>query len=72
MSEKYSVHYRDPLAVIKEMMGNTTFDGKMDYSPHLDYGKDSECQRCYHNFMSGNFAWNEAVGELFIWSRRGF
>lgn len=59
MSKHYSVHYRDPLAVVKEMLGNTTFKGQIDYVPYLDFGKNGK--RKYHNFYSGNFPWSEAV-----------
>ena len=61
--KEYYVHYRDPLAVVKEMLANTTFDGQMDYAPYLEYS--SRGHRSFCDFMSGNWAYNLAVSTLF-------
>lgn len=57
--KSFAVHYRDPVAVAKDILANTSFADSMDYVPYLDF--DSLGDRQYHNFMSGNYAWEQAV-----------
>jgi hypothetical protein len=58
MTAKFQVWFRDPHIVVKDMLGNTEFDGEMDTTPYRDY---DDMGRQYQNFMSGNWAWTQAV-----------
>jgi hypothetical protein len=58
MDEKYKVWFRDPLQVLNNRITNPYFNGLMDLSPKQVYHK-RKCQ--YSNFMSGNWAWEQAV-----------
>ncbi|MGH7239750.1 MAG: hypothetical protein ACREHG_06745 [Candidatus Saccharimonadales bacterium] len=59
MTTDYDVWYRDPHKVIKNMVANTDFNGEMDTAPIRVYDKNGDRQ--YHNFMSGDWAWQQAV-----------
>ncbi|KAG2745079.1 hypothetical protein P692DRAFT_20742654, partial [Suillus brevipes Sb2] len=55
----YQVWYRNPDAVIKNMLNNPDFHQQFDYAPHVS--KDCHGQRKWQNFMSGNYAWHQCV-----------
>ncbi|KAG6824616.1 hypothetical protein H0H92_006339 [Tricholoma furcatifolium] len=57
-SVKYKVSYRDPDAVIANMLDNPDFDGQFDYVPYVQ--RDQTGQRTWSDFMSGNYAWKHA------------
>ena len=59
MDKTYDVWYRDPKVLIKNIIANTDFDGEFDYAPYREFSPDGS-QR-YQNFMSGNWAWDQAV-----------
>jgi hypothetical protein len=59
MSDKYEVWYRDPRTVIRNMLDNPEFDGKFDRSPFRKF--DTNGERQYQDFMSGDWAWKQAV-----------
>ena len=61
MDEKYQVFYRNPHEVIKLMLANKAFHGNFDYTPYRQYENG---QRVWHDFMSGNFSWKQAVRAL--------
>ena len=63
MSQGYEVHYRDPLDVIKNILSNTDFKNRMDYAPYLEY--DAKGERQFHDFMSANWANDQAVLFMF-------
>lgn len=58
MDEKYEVWCRDPRVVMQNMLSNPDFDGEFDYSPFREY---RDAKRVYRDFMSGNWAWEQAV-----------
>jgi len=58
MEEKYEVWFRDTLAVAEQQIGNPDFDKEMDYAPKRVSHKG---KRRYKDFMSGNWAWEQAV-----------
>jgi len=58
MDEKYQVFYRNPREVVRSMLANKAFDGNFDYTPYRQYENG---QRVWCDFMSGNFAWKQAV-----------
>ena len=59
MSASYEVWFRDPLAVMEEQIGNRDFGYEMDYAPKRVFSKSGKRQ--FSDFMSGNWAWNQAV-----------
>ena len=59
MDKNYDVWYRDPKVLIKNIIANTDFDGEFNYAPYCEFSPDGS-QR-YQNFMSGNWAWDQAV-----------
>lgn len=59
MLEEYEVWYRDPRTVIQNQLSNPDFKNEIDYTPVQEFGVDGE--RRWKNFMSGNWAWNNAV-----------
>jgi hypothetical protein len=52
----YTTYMRDPHALIKEMLGQTQFDGHLDDCAYLEYNKDGK--RVYQEYMSANHAWS--------------
>lgn len=58
MDEKFQVFYRNPREVVKHMLANNAFNGNFDYTPYRQYENG---QRVWRDFMSGNFAWKQAV-----------
>lgn len=59
MIDQHEVFYRDPRLVVRRMLSNPDFCKEMDYSPYREYNKDDD--REYHNLMSANWAWEQAV-----------
>lgn len=59
MSEKQRVWFRDPREVVRNMLANPDFDREFDYSPIQEYNEKEN--RVLKNFMSGNWAWKQAV-----------
>jgi len=57
--QTYEVWYRDPEAVIANMLDNPDFDGAFDTVPYVHL--DSNGKRRWHDFMSANFAWRHCV-----------
>lgn len=63
MHEEYIIHTRDALALVKHVAANPEFDGKWHTSPFEEFTESG--QRCWSDFMSGRWAWKEAVRPLF-------
>lgn len=59
MSASYEVWFRDPLAVMEDQIGNRDFAKEIDYAPKQVFSMGSKRQ--FSDFMSGNWAWNQAV-----------
>lgn len=60
MDDPYEVYYRDPLEVVHSLVANPDFAAELDYCPYREYVTDTnERRRC--DFMSGDWAWNQAV-----------
>jgi hypothetical protein len=59
MISDFEVWYRNPHDVVKNMLANRDFDNEMDAAPYRDY--DTEGSRQYQHFMSGDWAWRQAV-----------
>ena len=59
MRTTYEVWYRDPDAVVANMLSNPDFAGQFDLRPYIDLDIRGECR--WGNFMSGNIAWRSSV-----------
>ncbi|KAK7001906.1 hypothetical protein R3P38DRAFT_3283720 [Favolaschia claudopus] len=57
--QKYTVYFRDPRLVLRSQLANPDFKGEMDYAPKQVFARDGT--REYEDFMSGNWAWNQAT-----------
>lgn len=62
MVKDYTVYYRDPLAVIQNVISNPAFNGQFDYSPYMEFEDES---RRRSDVMSGDWAWEQAAGFSF-------
>ena len=63
MDAEFDVWFRDPHTVIQNMIGNPDFNGEMDYSPVQEFEANGE--RRFQHFMSGDWAWRQAVGRVY-------
>jgi len=59
MKAEHTVWFRDPRLLFKKMLENPDFQDSFDYAPFRQY--DTQDQRRYENFMSGDWAWKQAV-----------
>jgi len=59
MSTEYEVWFRDPRLVVRNMLDNPDYKDGFDTTPIRVF--DTGDHRQYQNFMSGDWAWNEAV-----------
>ena len=59
MDQEYTVWYRCPRQILTQQLGNPRFAKEMDWAPKRVYRKG--LKREYQDFMSGNWAWQEAV-----------
>ena len=56
---KYDVWFRDPRIVLHNQLGNTDFANELDLAPKEV--RDENGTRRYEDFMSGDWAWRQAV-----------
>ena len=61
MDDRYEVYFRDPLEVVHNMLANPEFSSTLDYCPYREYETETN-ERRWSDFMSGDWAWNQAVG----------
>jgi hypothetical protein len=59
MTADYTIWYRDPRQLFRFMLQNPDFATAFDYTPLHQY--DENGNRQYQNFMSGDWAWRQAV-----------
>lgn len=59
MDAEYDVWFRNPRNLVHNIISNPDFNNAFDYAPHQEH--DADGTRRYHNFMSGNWAWRQAV-----------
>jgi Plavaka transposase len=52
----------DPLKIAEGQLSNKDFASEMDYSPKQVFSEGG--RRQYSNFMSGNWAWQQAVRSI--------
>jgi Plavaka transposase len=64
MDKEFEVWYRNPDALLRNLIANPSFANKFDFVPYHEYhyGKHRFC-----DFMSGDWAWKQAVS-LFIFA----
>jgi len=63
MDGQYDIWFRDPLSVVRNMVGNPDFDGEFDYTPFWEFEPSGE--RRLQDFFSGNWAWSQVVSRVF-------
>lgn len=63
MVREYDVWFRDPRQVLRNQIGNPDFSGAYDHTPKRVFLANG--QRQYKDFMSGDWAWNQAVCDRF-------
>ncbi|KAH7903217.1 hypothetical protein BJ138DRAFT_979474, partial [Hygrophoropsis aurantiaca] len=59
MLENYEVWYRDPREIVRNMLASPDYVNDMDYRPFREFSTKSD-ERQYEDFMSGDWAWNQA------------
>lgn len=59
MTEDYEVWYRDPVTLVENLLANPDFKDGFDYVPYQEHTPDGSHR--FHDFMSGNWAWRQAV-----------
>ena len=57
--KSYEVWFRDPLKIVEAQIANKDYARKMDYVPKQMFSRAEKRQ--YSDFMSGNWAWEQAV-----------
>ena len=65
MSDVYDVWYRDPHQVVHNLLGCTDIKDEMDFVPYREFDATND-QRCWEDFMLGDWAWDEAVCTGFV------
>jgi hypothetical protein len=59
MESEYTIWFRDPRLLFKNLLENPDFSKSFDYTPYQQY--DNKGKRRYEHFMSGDWAWKQAV-----------
>ena len=55
----YDILFHNACLLVQEMIANPNFAGGFDFTPYQEYSADG--QHCFQNFMSGDWAWKQAV-----------
>ena len=58
MLKDYTVHFRDPLSVVRSIISNPDFKNQFDYAPYREFENG---KRHWTDVMSGDWVWNQAV-----------
>lgn len=58
MTAQYDIWFRSPRYLLHNLISNPDFKDEFDYVPYRSYRGNS---RDYCDFMSGNWAWKQAV-----------
>ena len=59
LANEYRVHFRDPHAVVLNMLANPDFKDEIDFAPFREYLQEGD--RLLKDVMSGDWAWRQAV-----------
>lgn len=60
MTAEHEVWFRDPRELVENLVSNPDFADEFDYSPLQEYDVDGNHR--FQDFMSGDWAWQQAVG----------
>jgi Plavaka transposase len=60
MQAEYDVWFRDPRTLVHNLLSNPDFKSGFDYAPYQE--RTANGIHRFQDFMSGNWAWNQAVG----------
>lgn len=63
MDDVYDVWMRDPESALSQIIGNADFKDAMDYAPYSREYDTATDTRHWQDFMSGDWAWDEAVSQ---------
>jgi hypothetical protein len=55
------VWFRDPRSLVRNLLSNPGFDKEFDYAPFQEY--DHKGNHQFQDFMSGDWAWKQAVSD---------
>lgn len=58
MTTEYQLWYRDPRAIIRNILANPDLADGIDYIPYREF---LDGKRRYSDFMSGDWAWSQCV-----------
>ena len=64
MDTEYEAWFRDPQKLIASMLSNPDFKDEFDSAPFHEYNGDGNHR--FQNFMSGDWAWKQAVSDTLI------
>ncbi len=59
MDAEYVIWFRDPRQLFLKMLKNRDFGKSFNYAPYREF--DGQRRRQYEHFMSGDWAWKQAV-----------
>ena len=59
MTAEFDIWFRDPHTIVKNLLSNPDFKDEFDYAPLQEY--DANGNHRFQNFMSGDWAWKQAV-----------
>jgi len=65
MQTEYDVWYRNPRALVHNLLSNSSFKSGFDYMPYQEYSDRDRRVHRFHDFMSANWAWTQAVSLLY-------
>ena len=65
MQQSYEVWYRDVQEVVHRILGNPSYADDLDLRPFREFSSEGD-QRQYCDFMSGDWAWDQAVSVLLL------
>ena len=60
MSDIYDIWYQDPCEVVHNLLSHSDLTAELDLVPYHEYDATND-QRCWQDFMLGDWAWQEAV-----------
>lgn len=63
MQTEYDVWYRNPRTLVHNILSNSSLQSGFDYVPYQEHTVDKVHR--FQDFMSGNWAWNQAVSLLY-------
>lgn len=66
--KSYDIWFRDPYAILRSQLANRSFSEEMDFSPKVVRDRKTKARR-YQDFMSGDWAWRQAVSRFISFSK---